>query len=406
MIALLLELLNLFGDPLEARQRVEADEAEALRDLARQLGGDDGLDHRAVRREVAQRLAALEDVVQQHAADLVAGHQVILARVVLDGDAHAVAVRVRAEDAVRAHLVGQLHSQRERRRVLRIGHLDGGEIRVGQLLLLDDVDILNADLLEDAADGLVAGAVERRIDDLEFLARGLHQLGLDGQRLDLRDVVVVHFLAADDLQQPLRLRLGLVHLHRVLVAVGADAREHLIGILRRHLRAVLPIDLVAVILRRVVAGGDDDARDGVQMAHRVGKNRHRAQLVKQIHVDALVAEHERGSLRELRAHPAGIIRDDHAALAVFRVLAVDVIGKALGRAANVVQVHAVCARAEHAAHARRAEGQLGIKTILDFLFIARDGLQLIDGRPVVGKFLEPGFVCFTIRHGFHPPSRL
>ena len=25
---------------------------------------------------------------------------------------------------------------------------------------------------------------------------------------------------------------------------------------------------------------------------------------------------------------------------------------------------------------------------------------------VVGKFLEPGFVCFTIRHGFHPPSRL
>ena len=155
-----------------------------------------------------------------------------------------------------------------------------------------------------------------------------------------------------------------------------------------------------------MAGGDDNARDGVQMAHRVGENRHRAQLVEQIHVDALVAEHERGSLRELRAHPAGVIRDDHAALAVFRVLAVDIIGKSLGRAANVIQVHAVRARAEHAAHARRAKGQLGIETILNFLFIARDGLEFINGRLVVCKFLEPGFVCFTIRHGFHPPSRL
>lgn len=53
------------------------------------------------------------------------------------------------------------------------------------------------------------------------------------------------------------------------------------------------------------------------------------------------------------------------ALAVFRVLAVDIIGKALGRAANVIQVHAVRARAEHAAHARRTEGQLSIESILD-----------------------------------------
>ena len=71
-----------------------------------------------------------------------------------------------------------------------------------------------------------------------------------------------------------------------------------------------------------------------------------------------------------------------------------------------IQVHAVRARAEHAAHARRTEGQLGIESILDFLLVARDGLQLIDGRLIVRKFLEPGFICFTIRHGFHPPSRL
>ena len=248
--------------------------------------------------------------------------------------------------------------------------------------------------------------MNRRVDNLEFLARGLHQFGLDGERLDLRDVIVIDFLVADDLQQTLRLRLGFIHLHRVFIAVGADAREHLIRVFRRHLRAVLPVNLIAVILRRVVAGGDDNARDGMQMAHRVRQNRHRAQLVKQVHVNALVAEHKRGSLRKFRAHPAGVIGDDHAALAVFRVLAVDIIGKALGRAANVIQVHAVRARAEHAAHARRTEGQLGIESILDFLLVARDGLQLIDGRLIVRKFLEPGFICFTIRHGFHPPSRL
>ena len=125
MVALVHELLNLLGNPLEAGQRIKADQTIALGNLVRQLGGYDGLDDRAVRRQIAQRLAALEDVIQQNAADLVAGHQVILALVVLDGDAHAVAVRIRAEDAVRADLVRQLHRQRERRRIFRIRNLDG-----------------------------------------------------------------------------------------------------------------------------------------------------------------------------------------------------------------------------------------------------------------------------------------
>ena len=155
-----------------------------------------------------------------------------------------------------------------------------------------------------------------------------------------------------------------------------------------------------------MAGGDDDARDGVQMAHRIGQNRHRTQFVKQIDVNTLMAQHQSRRFGEFRAHPAGVIRDDHAALSVLFALAVDVVGEALRRAADVVEVHAVRARAEYAAHARRAKGQLGIESILDFLFVAGNRLQLIDRRLIRGKFFKPCFVCFTIIHVFYPPSLL
>ena len=240
--------------------------------------------------------------------------------------------------------------------------------------------------------------MQRRVDDLELLACGLHQLRLDGERLDVGDVVVVDLLLADDLQQARLTRSRLVHLHRVLIAVFADQGEHLVGVLRRHLRAVLPVDLVAVVLRRVVAGGDDDARDGMQMAHRVGEHRHRAQLIEQVDVDALMRQHQRGRLGKLRAHAAGVVGDDHAAAGILGVLAVDVVGEALGGPAHVVQVHAVGARAEHAAHARGAEGQLGIEAVLDFLLIALKGAQLLHRRLVIREVAQPGLVLFTISH--------
>ena len=137
----------------------------------------------------------------------------------------------------------------------------------------------------------------------------------------------------------------------------------------------------------------------MQMAHGVGEDRHRTQLVKQADVDALVAQHERGSLGELRAHAAGVIRDDDAALGVFGILAVDVVGKALGRPADIVEVHAVGARAEHAAHAGGAEGQLGIEAVLNLLLVALKRLELLDGRGVVREVAQPGFVLLTIGHG-------
>ena len=118
--------------------------------------------------------------------------------------------------------------------------------------------------------------MNRRIDDLQLLARGFHQLRLDGQRLDLRNIVVVHFLVADNLEQSLRLRLGFVHLDGILIAVGADAGKHLIGVLRRHLRAVLPVYFVSIVFRRIMACRDVDARCTPKLAHRIGKLRRRS----------------------------------------------------------------------------------------------------------------------------------
>ena len=183
MAAGILELLNLFADKLEARQRVEQRHAEVLADGARQLGGHDALDHGAVGRQLALRLFAAEDVVEHQAADLIAGQQAEAAVLLAHRHAQTVAVRVGAEDGVRAHLVGQLDGQREGGGVLRIGHFDGGEIGVGRLLLLDHAHVGDADFAQDAAHGHVAAAMDGGVDDLEVLARLGHDLGVDGKVL-------------------------------------------------------------------------------------------------------------------------------------------------------------------------------------------------------------------------------
>lgn len=58
--------------------------------------------------------------------------------------------------------------------------------------------------------------------------------------------------------------------------------SHALVMRRCKLCAVLPVNLVAVVLRRVVAGGDVDAGDAAKLADGKGKLRRRAQRLEPV----------------------------------------------------------------------------------------------------------------------------
>ena len=397
MAPFILKLLDLFADELEARQCVEQIHTIGSADGPGQLGGDDALHRRAVRRQRAQLLLAAENIVEHQAADLVAGQQTEAAVLFPHGHAQTVAVRVGAEDRVRAHLVRQLDGQRESGGILGIGHLQGGKIGVGVFLLLHHAHIGDADLVQDAAHGHVAAAVKGRVDDLQVFAFLPHDVRVNAQGLHLSDIVVVHFFVADDLQKAASHRGFPLHALGGGKAERIDLGGHFGGYLGTDLRAVLGVDLVAIVLGRIMAGGDDHARRRVQMAHGVAQNGHGPQRVEQENMHAVGAEHQRGLLSKFPAHPAAVVGDDHAPALAFFIRGKEV-RQTLRSPAHGIDVHPVHAHGQHAAHSRRAEAQVAVKTILDLLFIALDGLQFRHSLCIRREIAQPGLIVIPVAH--------
>ena len=200
------------------------------------------------------------------------------------------------------------------------------------------------------------------------------------------------------MQQPRIQRSLLIHGLIIGIVELIDAGENFICTFGRKLAPVLPIDLVAVVNLRIMAGGDDNARDAVQLADSKGQHRNGAQTLVKIGLDAVGAEHQRSLLRKLFRELAGIVGNRHAALRAALHLS-DELGKALRRPADVIDVHAVGAVSDHAAHARRAEFQSFIEAILDLLVVALQTLQFRDQLRVVRKVLQPLFIHFSGFHG-------
>jgi hypothetical protein len=123
-------------------------------------------------------------------------------------DADAVAVRVRADDDVRRNLLRELQAERQGALFLRIWRLHRREIPIRHLLFMHNMDIREARAREHLAHGLIARAVQWRIDDAQrrnipltdrrlidrldegidgLLAELLHETRI-ARGLDLRDV--------------------------------------------------------------------------------------------------------------------------------------------------------------------------------------------------------------------------
>src|SRR5699024_8411245 len=128
-----------------------------------------------------------------------------------------------------------------------------------------------------------------------------------------------------------------------------------------------PVDLVAVVLLGVVAGGDVDARLAAVVPHGEAQLRGGAQGVKNAHVDAVGGADLGGGPGEGHAVVAAVHADGHASALRLLALGGDDVGEGLGGVSDDIDVHMVQPHGHGAPQAGGAELQRAVKPALDLL---------------------------------------
>ncbi len=157
-----------------------------------------------------------------------------------------------------------------------------------------------------------------------------------------------------------------------------------------HLRAVTPVDLVAVVLRGVVTGGYDKPRGAVQHPNGIGELRSGAQGGEEIRLDTVSGKHSSRLHGKLPGVPSRIVRYSHRAGAssVRITLLVYVLGEAGCGSTNHKGVHTVVTATDDAPEAAGSKLEVRIKPVFQFrpLLLLEKGLD----------FRGEGFVLFLL----------
>ena len=170
--------------------------------------------------------------------------------------------------------------------------------------------------------------------------------------------------------------LGLVKGHGFYAGKNVDLFQLLgngVGVVGGQLGAVGPVDLVAVILLGIVAGGDVDARLAAVVPHGEAQLRGGAKGFENAHMDAVGGADLRGSPGKLHAVVAAVHADGNALVHGGGAFGADDIGKALGGPADDINVHLVQAHLHGAPQTGGAELQGAVEAALDLLVIVCDG---------------------------------
>ena len=325
------------ADVFEAGEGVDEFDAEFLCDAGLEFGGDEGFYEAGagfvgvVEGAVFEELVGAE--VGEDGADLVAGEEFELAIGAAHGDAHAVGVGVGAEHKRGANFFCQCDAQGKSLAVFGVGGFDGGEVAVGGCLLGDDLAFY-AQFLEHGRDGAPARAVDGGEDDLGqggfFRAQRVGEW--QGEEHLLVGVVDVRAecdgaraIGGGGVGGDLGLRSG-----------GDDAG----GFGFDELCAVVEVGFVAVVVWGVVAGGDDDAGLGAEVAHGKGEHGCGAGIREDVGVEALVVGNAGSEEAEFAGEVADVVCDDDGAFFAGEAGS-DVAAEAAGGTLDVGEVHHV-----------------------------------------------------------------
>ena len=268
------------------------------------------------------------------------------------------------------------------------------------------MQVLHTQIPQSLGNQLPAAAVEGGVDHME----GIRHLGNTFPVIDHGHDVFhegVVRLLTHELNAPGG--LGLVKGHGLHAGENVDLLQlpgDGVGVLGGQLRAVGPVDLVAVILLGVVAGGDVDARLAAVVPHGEAQLRGGAQGLENAHMDAVGGADLRRGVGKLHTVVAAVHADGHALVHSGLPLGTDDVGEALGGPADDIDVHLMQAHLHGAPQAGGAELQGAVEPALDLLVIAGDGGQL---RPLLlgdGVTVEPFLIfCFVVNHAVKSPFR-
>ena len=204
-----------------------------------------------------------------------------------------------------------------------------------------------------------AHAVERRVDDAQVSRRGAGKRIQDRLQVGLRHRTAE--LVAAVAQRQRRRRAG-----------PGDARGDALVDRRGDLCAVAEVDLVAVVLARVVAGGDHHARGALQMAHREGQQGSGRQRRQPAGAQAGPTEHGGGLEGEASRPVPRVVAHHHAGFGSALDLLEQVAGQTGARPADGGDVHARRPGPERASEPGRSESQLAAEALG----------ELVPGAPV------------------------
>ena len=229
----------------------------------------------------------------------------------------------------------------------------------------------------------------------QLVGHGGHGIPVDGLGADAVQIGRVGFLA-DKLDEALGYGFFIGHAsgRSENIALFHDGGD-LGGLSGGELGTIVPVDLIAVILLGVVAGGYVDAGLSLVITDGKGELRRGAQRLKEADMDA-VGGHDTGSLTGiiLAVEPA-VAADHNTALHGLLAALGHHFGKGLGGMADDMDVHAVGAKAHHAAQARGAKGKRGKKAVFDFLVVVADSIELGPFRLAESGAVQPALISFT-----------
>ena len=337
--------------------------AVAVSNIFGKLGGNDGFYHNGIGGHGACCLAGRSDIINQQNADFVACEQnnIITAA---NRNAKSVSIGVGSDEDVALGIQHSLETQFDSSLYLGVGIAAGREVAVRLHLLLNENRLSSAYLIEDMANKNVAGAVERGVGYLEVAILENRSIAAAGED---RGIIISDSLFAYIFYLALADSLIEIAGENAFEKVGSvNAIKNLGSSLIGYLAAVVIVCLVAVVFCGVVAGGNHNACIAAIVTNSPGKQRGGSQRIIDVNLYSVSGKNLGGRLCKQLRLIAAVIRNGSRALlaAVFQPGA-----DSLSSAANGVEVHAVVARAQNASQTACSEYQIGVKTLVNLVFV-------------------------------------
>ena len=171
----------------------------------------------------------------------------------------------------------------------------------------------------------------------------------------------------------------------------------------RKLRAVRPVDLVAVVLLGVVAGRHVQTGGAAVVPNGKAQLRGGTKGIENTDMDAVGGHDRSGLFRKGATVEAAVVGDGDALGLGLLALGGDHIGEGLGGMADHIGIHVVQAHLHGAAQTGGAELQRCIEAAFDLFLVILDGVQFLPLLFAESGTVKPALKLFLIVPHCFPP---